>query len=211
VVGLGGMFLGVAAMVFLLPKANSKPAVQIVSVMVPTPQVPVAAGEGEGMTTIGPIEVTAAATKPGSGGTAKGTKAADPGAAPPTAPANTSLSGLSGLVTGPSGPSGGTSKSGGGGPLQTADLERAVQSHRAFVKRQCWDSALASRPPGAPSSVRVVATITVAPDGRVQNVTAQGGEAYPGLATCVQGQVKSWTFPPSDGGTFSVPFIFAAQ
>jgi hypothetical protein len=210
VVGLGGMFLGVAAMVFLLPKGSSKPAVQIVSVMVPTPPPPAATGEGEGMTSIGPIEVSApTSTKPAGG--SKGAKAADPGGGGTPSPLSTGLTGLTGLVGGPSGASGPIAKSGGSGPLQTADLERAVQSHRAFVKRQCWDVALASRAPGAPSSVRVVATITVAPDGHVQSVNAQGGEAYPGLATCVQGQVKNWTFPPSDGGTFSVPFIFAAQ
>jgi hypothetical protein len=209
VVGLGGMFLGVAAMVFLLPKANSKPAVQIVSVMIPTPAAP-AAGEGEGMTTIGPIEVSAPVGGKSSGG-AKGGKAADPGAGAPAAPLNTGLTGLTGLVGGPAGPSGGTSKSGGGGQLAAADVERVVQQHRAFVKRQCWEAALASKPPNAPSSARVVVTMNVAPDGRVQNVTANGGDGYPGLSSCVQGQVKNWTFPPSDGSTVTVPFVFAAQ
>jgi outer membrane biosynthesis protein TonB len=210
VVGLGGMFLGVAAMVFLLPKANSKPAVQIVSVMVPTPQAPPSAGEGEGITLIGPIEVSGAAVKPTAG--AKGTKATDPAAASaPAPPLSTGLSGLSGLVGGPAGPSGGTAKSGGGQQLAAADVERVVQSHRAFVKRQCWESALASRPPSAPSSARVVVTMNVAPDGRVQSVNASGGDGYPGLSGCVQGQVKSWAFPPSEGSTVTVPFVFAAQ
>jgi len=210
VVGLGGMFLGVAAMVFLLPKANSKQAVQIVSVMIPTPAAPTAAGEGEGMTTIGPIEVSAAVgTKPASGGSKK---AADPGGgATPAAPLSTGLTGLTGLVGGPAGPSGGTSKSGGGGQLAAADVERVVQQHRAFVKRQCWESALASRPPNAPSSARVAVTMNVGPDGRVQNVSASGGDGYPGLSSCVQSQVKGWTFPPSEGSTVTVPFVFAAQ
>jgi hypothetical protein len=53
--------------------------------------------------------------------------------------------------------------------------------------------------------------MNVAPDGRVQSVNATGGDGYPGLSTCVQGQVKSWTFPPSDGSTVTVPFVFAAQ
>jgi hypothetical protein len=212
VVGLGGVFLGVAAMVFLLPKANSKPAVQIVSVMIPTPAAPTAAGEGEGMTTIGPIEVSAPVAGKATSGGSKGTKAADPGGgATPAAPLSTGLTGLTGLVGGPAGPSGGTSKSGGGGQLAAADVERVVQSHRAFVKRQCWESALAGRPPNAPSSARVVVTMNVASDGRVQNVTSTGGDGYPGLATCVQNQVRNWTFPPSEGSTVTVPFVFAAQ
>ena len=35
-----------------------------------------------------------------------------------------------------------------------------MQQHRAFVKRQCWESALAGKPPNAPSSERVVVIST---------------------------------------------------
>jgi outer membrane biosynthesis protein TonB len=66
--------------------------------------------------------------------------------------------------------------------------------------------------PGAPSSVRVLATITVGRDGNVQSANASGGDGYPGLASCVQGQVRGWKFPASDGPTtLTVPFVFAAQ
>ncbi len=211
VVGLVGMFLGVAAMVFLLPKANSKPAVQIVSVMIPAPAAPTASGDNEGMTTIGQIEVSApVATGKTSSGGSKSAKAPDQAGGTP-APLSTGLTGLTGLVGGPAGPSGGPSKAGGGGQLAAVDVERVVQTHRAFVKRQCWETALAARPPNAPSTARVVVTMNVAPDGRVQSVNATGGDGYPGLSTCVQGNVKSWTFPPSDGSTVTVPFVFAAQ
>jgi len=214
VVALGGMLLGVGAMVVLLPKSNVKPAVQIVSVMVPAPAAPVAQPvEGEGNTTIGPIEVSApvAAAK---GAGSKGSKAATaepaaPGA--PAAPLSTSLTGLGGLVGGPSAPSGGSASSGGGGQLQAADVERVVQSHRAFVKRQCWEPALSAKAPNSPSSARVVVSINVARDGAVQNANTTGGDGYPGLATCVQGQVNKWKFPPSEGSTVTVPFVFAAQ
>jgi len=206
VVLLGGMFLGVAVMVFLLPKTNGRPAVQIVSVMVPTPAPPPTA-ESEGMTAIGPIEVAAAPATKGGQGAPRGAKPAPE----PAAPVSPSLTGLNGLTQGPSAPGGGTTKSGGGGQLTTADYERVVQSHRAFVKRQCWETALATRAPSAPSSARVLATITIAADGRVQSVNASGGDGYPGLASCVQNQVRGWTFPPSDGSTINVPFVFAAQ
>jgi hypothetical protein len=213
VVALGGMLLGVVAMVVLLPKSNVKPAVQIVSVMVPTPAAPVAQPtEGEGSTTIGSIEVSAPVATGKTPGT-KSAKAAAPEPAPgaPAAPLSTSLTGLGGLVGGPSAPSGGTASGGGGGQLQAADVERVVQSHRAFVKRQCWEPALSAKPPNAPSSARVVVSINVAKDGNVPSATANGGEAYPGLASCVQGQVTRWKFPPSEGSTVTVPFVFAAQ
>jgi len=116
-------------------------------------------------------------------------------------------------VGGPSGPSGGPAQgSTGGGQLATADLECVVQSHRAFVKRQCWDTALSARAPNSPSSARVAVTMTVARDGSVQSANASGGDGYPGLASCVQGQVRGWKFPASDGPTtLTVPFVFAAQ
>ena len=163
------------------------------------------------MTTIGPIEVTAAVTKGATGG-GKGAKPVEttPGGAP-AAPLSTSLTGLGGLVGGPSGPSGGAAQGGGGGQLAAVDVERVVQSHRAFVKRQCWENALAAKSPSAPSSARVVVTINVARDGNVSSANTSGGDGYPGLASCVQGQVKNWKFPPSDGSTVTVPFVFAAQ
>jgi hypothetical protein len=214
VVALGGMLLGVGAMVVLLPKSNVKPAVQIVSVMVPTPAAPAAQPtEGEGNTTIGPIEVnapvTAGKTSSGKGSKAAAAEQAAPGT--PAAPLSTSLTGLGGLVGGPSVPSGGSTPSGGGGQLQAVDVERVVQSHRAFVKRQCWEPALGARAPNAPSSARVVVSMNVARDGSVPSATTTGGDGFPGLASCVQGQVTKWKFPPSDGAPVTVPFVFAAQ
>ena len=215
VVALGGMLLGVGAMVVLLPKSNVKPAVQIVSVMVPAPAAPAAqaVAEGEGNTTIGPIEVNAPVAVPkGAGSKASKTAAAEaPAPGAPAAPLSTSLTGLGGLVGGPSAPSGGSASSGGGGQLQAVDVERVVQSHRAFVKRQCWEPALGARAANAPSSARVVVNISVARDGSVPNATTTGGDGYPGLAGCVQGQVMKWKFPPSEGSSVTVPFVFAAQ
>jgi predicted Zn finger-like uncharacterized protein len=216
---LVGILVGMGVMILLLPNATNKPAVAqaptpTVSAAAPASSSPTAAAaENEGTTTIGPIEVSGAVAKGSSGGT-KGAKVTDTTTAGgPAAPLSTSLTGLGGLVGGPSGPSGGSSQgSSGGNQLATADLERVVQSHRAFVKRQCWDSALSARAPNSPSSARVSANITVARDGNVQSVNTSGGDGYPGLSSCVQSQVRSWKFPASDGSTtFTVPFVFAAQ
>jgi outer membrane biosynthesis protein TonB len=215
VVLLCGILLGVVTMVVLMPKSNVKPAAPPVVSAAP-PVAPAASvaqpAENEGNTTVGPIEVSAPVVPP-----TKSTKASKAAAAvdtpsAPAAPLSTSLTGLGGLVGGPSAPSGGSSSGSSGGQLQTVDLERVVQSHRAFVKRQCWDPALGARAPNAPSSARVVVAINVGRDGNVQNANATGGDGYPGLSSCVQGQVKNWKFPQSDGTTsFTVPFVFAAQ
>jgi TonB family protein len=213
VVLLGGILLGVVTMVVLMPKSNVKPAIQVVSVMVPAPAAPAAQPvENEGNTTVGPIEVSATvgATKSTGSKASKATAVEAPSA--PAAPLSTSLTGLGGLVGGPSAPSGGSSSGSSAGQLQTVDVERAVQSHRAFIKRQCWDPALSARAPNAPSSARVVVAISVGRDGSVQNASAVGGDGYPGLSSCVQNNVKNWKFPQSDGTTqLSVPFVFAAQ
>jgi hypothetical protein len=213
---LVGILVGMGVMILLLPNAANKPTVAQAPAptvsAAPTPSATAAASaEGEGMTTIGPIEVSAVVTK-GSSGATKGAKATDTSTpSAPAAPLSTSLTGLGGLVGGPSGPSGGTSQGGGGGQLAAADVERVVQSHRAFVKRQCWENALAAKSPSSPSSARVVVSITVAPNGNVSNANASGGDGYPGLASCVQNQVRSWKFPASDGSEVKVPFVFAAQ
>jgi predicted Zn finger-like uncharacterized protein len=213
VVLLGGILLGVVTMVVLMPKSNVKPAIQVVSVMVPAPAAPAPQPvENEGNTTVGPIEVSAVVAAKGTGSKASKAAAAADTPSAPAAPLSTSLTGLGGLVGGPSAPSGGSTSGSSGGQLQTADLERVVQSHRAFVKRQCWDPALSARAPNAPSSARVVVAINVGRDGSVQNANASGGDGYPGLTNCVQTNVKNWKFPQSDGTTsFTVPFVFAAQ
>jgi predicted Zn finger-like uncharacterized protein len=212
---LGGIFLGLSL------AGKPKPQVQVVTVTVPAaatdvPPPPTAtAAPSTSAATIDAVEV--AGTKPTGGGSgSKAGEAKGPAPALTQAPGGPGpvggLAGLAGLTGGPTpGPGGGTQPSGGGGALAQADIERVVQSHRAFVKRQCWEAALAAKPPSAPSSARVGVSITIAPDGHVSGASASGGDGYPGLASCVQGQVRNWRFPPSDGATVNVPFVFAAQ
>lgn len=225
IVGLGGMLVGIFAGISIAEKP--KPEVQIVTVPTPTPPpAPVASAEpvpSEPESTAAeepketaevpaepePQKVVAAPSAP----PAKSKAAPAPAPAKPstTAPSMSGLSGLSGLGAGPAPVSGKASSSGGGGALSQAEVERVVQSHRAFVKRRCWELALATKTQGAPTSARVATSITIAPDGRVTNASATGGDGYPGLASCVAGQVRGWKFPPSEGGTVNVPFVFAAQ
>jgi predicted Zn finger-like uncharacterized protein len=129
----------------------------------------------------------------------------------------TSLKGLDGLR--PSGPGPGSSPgsttpaSGSGGQLDSNQISSTVSRYTGSVKRSCWQPALDSRDPTAPSSARVSVMITVGPTGNVQNVTTSGDpRGYPGLASCIAGRVRSWQFPATGGTTqANVPFVFAAQ
>ena len=129
------------------------------------------------------------------------------------------LTGLRGLsALGPSGPgvSGanpGSTPSGGGGQLDAAQTQSTVARYTGSVKRSCWQPALDARDPNAPTSARVMLTITVGGSGSVSNVTTSGDpHGYPGLANCIAARVHSWTFPATGGTTtVNVPFVFAAQ
>jgi hypothetical protein len=127
------------------------------------------------------------------------------------------LKGLSGLsASGPGGPgasSPGATPAGGGAQLEGSQIQSTVAKYTGSVKRSCWQPALDSRDPNAPTSARVMVTITVGSSGSVQNVTTSGEpRGYPGLASCIAGRVRGWQFPASGGTTTAnVPFVFAAQ
>jgi hypothetical protein len=126
------------------------------------------------------------------------------------------LKGLDGLRPGGPGPGttpGSTNPGSTGGQLDSAQIQNTVARYTGSVKRSCWQPALDSRDPSAPTSARVVVTITVGPSGNVQNVTTSGEpRGYPGLASCIAGRVRSWQFPATGSTTTAnVPFVFAAQ
>ena len=102
---------------------------------------------------------------------------------------------------------------GGGGELDAAQLQSTVARYTSSVKRSCWQPALDARDPNAPTSARVVVSVTIAPSGSVSAVnTGADPKGYPGLSRCIAQRVKAWQFPPSSGTTtVNVPFVFAAQ
>jgi len=129
----------------------------------------------------------------------------------------TGLKGLSGLrALGPqSGPAETNVSSGAtaGQALDSATLQKTVSRYTASVKRSCWQPALDSRAPDAPTGARVAVKIDIAPGGNVSGVSSSGDpRGYRGLATCIESRVRNWSFPPSSGSTtVNVPFVFAAQ
>jgi len=130
---------------------------------------------------------------------------------------STGLAGLQDLRTvGPrSGPGETSSNSGqsGGQGLDSATLQKTVSRYTASVRRSCWQPALDSRAPDAPTSARVSVKIDVSPNGNVSAASSSGDpKGYRGLASCIESRVRNWTFPPSSGSTtVNVPFVFAAQ
>ncbi len=69
-----------------------------------------------------------------------------------------------------------------------------------------------ARPSGSSTNAKVNVSLAIAADGRVTEATATGGEGFPGLASCIQGMVRSWTFPRNDGqSVIKIPFVFAGQ
>jgi hypothetical protein len=93
-----------------------------------------------------------------------------------------------------------------------AEINKVVRAHLSAIKRQCWEPAFAARLPDSPSNAKVIVSLTIAPEGTVQAAEAKGGDAFSGLAACVQSQAAKLRFPASsDGSVVSVPFVFAAQ
>lgn len=136
-----------------------------------------------------------------------GTKAAAAPKATPEEKKGLDLGGLGGSPGGPAIGPGGGSGGGSGGGLDTAGVERVVSAHRAGVKRTCWERGGGS---DQKSSVNVMVTAQVAPNGTVSSASSTGDD--PVVAKCIESQVKSWTFPaPGSPTTLNIPFKFVRQ
>src|SRR6185503_1841035 len=74
-----------------------------------------------------------------------------------------------------------------GDGLDEAAVQRTLRSYGPSVRDICWERALSNRSPADPTSVRISATITVNPSGRVQSVETSGAHAaYPDLSHCIE-------------------------
>jgi hypothetical protein len=92
------------------------------------------------------------------------------------------------------------------------EINKVVRAHLAAIKKQCWEPAYAARGPDAPSSSKVVVSLNISPEGKVQSTDVSGGDGFGSLASCVQTQAANLHFPASnEGAAVSVPFVFAAQ
>lgn len=99
------------------------------------------------------------------------------------------------------------------GQLSQGEIGGVVSSNQSRVRKRCWQPALDSAAKGAAPNARVKGHIVIGASGAVDSASASGSEKdYPGLSSCIAGQMKGWKFPPSSGSTpVDIPFVFAGQ
>jgi len=210
-IAMAAVFGGVAAWVLL-----SKPQ-QIIVVQQSAPVASTTAASADKAAPTAQVEV-GEPTPEGSAGpvakTALGRGGPLPKASATTSAAPLDTSGFTSpipgpVATAPPGSQGGTA----GGQLSAGEVQGVVASNTPRVRRKCWQPALDSKSPSAPTSARVNGSITIGPSGNVDSVSASGSEKdFPGLSSCIAASMKSWKFPASGGSsTFAVPFVFAGQ
>ena len=183
-----------APVVIQMPTAAVVPQVPTQAADIPPPSDSAVAATGvDAGSKAGAIAMHAGGTaKPGP--TATGPKAAD-------------LGSLLGSGTGPAPGGPGSNPGGGGGSSLTSDqVEATVRNHSAGVKRTCWEKI----GDGKAGSVNVNVTANVAGNGNVSSATATGND--PVIAKCIEGAVRTWTFPATGGTTtVNIPFTFVRQ
>ncbi|HEX7669608.1 MAG TPA: GYF domain-containing protein [Polyangiaceae bacterium] len=209
---LVALALGVTIGAVLLSKTEKQEVVKYVEVPASAKADPAAPGNNNTVA-LEESTVSGGATKRTGGNGAKMDPVA--AAAPSAGKGLSGLSGLSGLNgIGPAtaGPDV-TNAPVPGGQLDGASIQRVVANFSPSVRRGCWDQAISSRSPDAPSSARVGVAITISSSGGVDNVTTTGDpKGYPNLAHCIEAKVRAWRFPRSSGTTTAnVPFVFAVQ
>jgi hypothetical protein len=95
----------------------------------------------------------------------------------------------------------------GAGVLDSAGVERVIATHRAGIKRTCWERG--GRAEG-PSRASVTIALTIGTDGRVTSSSSVGDD--PVLARCIESQARTWSFPrPATRTSVNIPFKFVQE
>ena len=92
--------------------------------------------------------------------------------------------------------------------LDGSAVRSTVTANKPKLQR-CYERAI--RGQQSPTAVRLDVTVTVAPSGRVKNVSSEGSGPG-GLAECIEASVRRWRFPQSaEGGPARFPIVFSAN
>lgn len=92
-------------------------------------------------------------------------------------------------------------------PLDQAAVERVIVTHRAGIKRTCWDRRAGD---DGRTSANVTVMLAVGPTGTVDSSSSNGDD--PALAKCIEAQVQTWRFPASSTTTtINIPFKFVRE
>jgi hypothetical protein len=93
--------------------------------------------------------------------------------------------------------------------LSAADVQPSIASSARELRQSCWEPAFTAKPDG-PVTVRLAVEIAANPDGTVNKLNVVGGDAYPGLAACVEKAVKAWRLPAArQPSSLMFPITFA--
>jgi TonB family protein len=93
------------------------------------------------------------------------------------------------------------------GALDKTIIKRLIARRRNEV-RACYETALQK---DHSLAGRVELQLTISPDGRVTNATADKSEVGEDVGACIAHAARSWRFPAVDSGGISVvnyPFAF---
>ena len=203
-----GVF-GALAAVFVFRQQQQQPPVVIQMAPTAAPTATEAKTEAPPPVTSGeapPVTSTPTATSK----VATNTGSRTGGPAAPVTPEKKGGVDVSGLLGGAGGPNvgagGGAGPGAGGGTLDSSSIERVVASHRSGVKRTCWERGGADQK----SSVNVMVSAQVAPDGSVASTSSSGDD--PVVGKCIEAQVRTWRFAaPGATTTVNIPFKFVRQ
>jgi hypothetical protein len=90
--------------------------------------------------------------------------------------------------------------------LSQGQILQVIGQHQVAVRRLCWD-----RNPTARPSVGIAVSMTVAPDGTTQSVSASGDDTA--VAKCIENDIRSnWRFGSVGcSQRISIPFKFVRQ
>jgi len=87
--------------------------------------------------------------------------------------------------------------------FSSGQVQQVIGLHQVGIRRACWERNPTSKP-----TVNVSVSLTIAPDGSAQNVSASADEAS--VAHCVESDVRAWRFPAmgcSQQTSFSFHFV----
>jgi len=86
-------------------------------------------------------------------------------------------------------------------------VKKVVAGNQPFLAEYCWTKAMKQTPNG-PKKVRLATEVEVAPDGTPKSVKVVGGDAYQGLAACVEKHMRVWKYPRAKkASTLMFPII----
>lgn len=99
----------------------------------------------------------------------------------------------------------------GRGELTSEEVQRVVAIHRTAIRDVCWERTTRTTAKNEPATVKVTASIVVGANGDVVSIAATGTDAL--VASCVEGQVRTWKFPAhaERSATVQIPFVFARE